>query len=620
MRKPFIIESLILLLAATFALWGCSRTNEADIALDRADAVIEEHPDSAMAIIDAIDTLQLTSGERRARYALLKSMALDKNYVDLTTMKVLQPAIDQYITQGKGTPTDRMRTYYYQGRIYENAGKLYDASRCFVYGKKFGSLSTDRLTHARICISLGTLAHRIYQYLDAMGHFLEAAEWYEKTDAPALQFDALKKAHTCAIEKNLKPKADSIMGLIRSMPRLSVIPVGAIKGVELHHYANLGFPEEIREAIEEYLSLNQIDMEGLLDLAKGYVNLGETANALQCINAIPEDDKIRNTTKFLSLITTINMESGADKEALHAYMNLSEKIDSVNTRLFSQDIIVSEAHHKSAIGLLEEYINRGRIAACIIAICVVVGLAFMAFFILRHLNTTSRKHLKHLRIQQELDKTKMSLKLAKQLEESTHKNQELKQDKEELKQNNEELRQSNQSLKQDNEELKQSNQELKQDNEELKQTNQELKQDNECTDKAIKMRLDLIHSLLIAIIARNDRAETRALEQLKALTSNSTKFMKETRLILSSSYPRFISYLQERGLTDSEINHACLYALGLNGKDLGAFADTANQYNVSSQIRKKLGLTQHDTNLSLYLKKLLKETRCAPQTQEESQP
>lgn len=101
MKRPFIIESLILLLSATFALWGCSRTNEADVALDRADAVIEEHPDSAMAIIDAIDTLQLTSAERRARYALLKSMALDKNYIDLTNMDVLQPAIDYYIDREK---------------------------------------------------------------------------------------------------------------------------------------------------------------------------------------------------------------------------------------------------------------------------------------------------------------------------------------------------------------------------------------------------------------------------------------------------------------------------------------------------------------------------------------
>ncbi len=41
MKRPFIIESLILLLAATFALWGCGSKSGADLALDRADALIE---------------------------------------------------------------------------------------------------------------------------------------------------------------------------------------------------------------------------------------------------------------------------------------------------------------------------------------------------------------------------------------------------------------------------------------------------------------------------------------------------------------------------------------------------------------------------------------------------
>ena len=50
--------------------------------LDRADSLMEEHPDSALAIVSGIDARQIILEREKARYALVTSIALDKNYID----------------------------------------------------------------------------------------------------------------------------------------------------------------------------------------------------------------------------------------------------------------------------------------------------------------------------------------------------------------------------------------------------------------------------------------------------------------------------------------------------------------------------------------------------------
>lgn len=112
-------------------LLGCS-SNDGKVSekLEKVDAIIEESPDSALYLLELIDESQLFTSKQKARYALLKSMALDKNYIDTTTFDVLQPAIDFYSKHG--SPNEKLRTFYYQGRIYQNASNDEKALKSFI--------------------------------------------------------------------------------------------------------------------------------------------------------------------------------------------------------------------------------------------------------------------------------------------------------------------------------------------------------------------------------------------------------------------------------------------------------------------------------------------------------
>lgn len=73
-----------MLLSLACSTISCSGTKEQE-TLNRAEALMESHPDSALIILSTIDKGQLSDKNQKAKYALLMSMALDKNYIDTTT-------------------------------------------------------------------------------------------------------------------------------------------------------------------------------------------------------------------------------------------------------------------------------------------------------------------------------------------------------------------------------------------------------------------------------------------------------------------------------------------------------------------------------------------------------
>ena len=142
-----------IVLLGLLALVACERQVTVP-ELDVADSLIERRPDSALALLQHVDTLHLTSRHARARYAMLMSMALDKNYIDLKDFRVLQPAIDYY--ENHGTPTEQLRTFYYQGRIYDNAGNMSKALQTYMKSLERGKESNDFPTKARVyCAQIG---------------------------------------------------------------------------------------------------------------------------------------------------------------------------------------------------------------------------------------------------------------------------------------------------------------------------------------------------------------------------------------------------------------------------------------------------------------------------------
>ena len=123
--------------------------------------------------------------------------------------------------------------------------------------------------------------------------------------------------------------------------------------------------------------------------------------------------------------------------------------------------------------------------------------------------------------------------------------------------------------------------------------------------EALLERISLLNRFFTAHITNNDTSNSKLHQEMDALIANREIFMNSTRLAFKASHPQFINHLEEHGLTEWEINYCCLYAMGLKGREVGTYIKMRSHYNVSSDIREKLGINEHDTNLGIYLRKLL---------------
>lgn len=121
----------------------------------------------------------------------------------------------------------------------------------------------------------------------------------------------------------------------------------------------------------------------------------------------------------------------------------------------------------------------------------------------------------------------------------------------------------------------------------------------------IRQRLAVLDKVIASHISSDDKFYRSSEEEIDVLMADREEFLRSTKIVFEESHPKFISYLQDKGLTDWEIGYCCLYTLGLKGKDIGEYIQKKRHYIISHEIRQKLGLDEHDTNISIYLRDLL---------------
>lgn len=111
--------------AILFALIGLSLSschfsggNNQLAVLQYADSLMENHPDSALLLLENIDNTDTLLRADRAYYALLLTQAKDKNYIKHTTDSVMHEVVDYY--DSGNNDVLRMKAHYYLARVYQD--------------------------------------------------------------------------------------------------------------------------------------------------------------------------------------------------------------------------------------------------------------------------------------------------------------------------------------------------------------------------------------------------------------------------------------------------------------------------------------------------------------------
>lgn len=248
---------LVLLSATLVLLTSCSCRRTA-ATLDDVETYIQSRPDSALAVIRAIDTTTLTTRSVRAQYALLHSIALDKNWIDTTDVNVVMPAVEYYDRHPSGLY--RAKAYYYLGRIQENGGDLSAASVSLVKSEKYAEGTDDIAFKSLLYQTISNIYGKVFQ-MD------EALDYTEKSYELALQDGNSLGANASlyCMAKDLNnmgrfSEADSIYRLLLEREELDPHLVPSVKcGYALLQVTyNEDYEQAVKifeEAIREYGSL-----------------------------------------------------------------------------------------------------------------------------------------------------------------------------------------------------------------------------------------------------------------------------------------------------------------------------------------------------------------------------
>lgn len=156
---------------------SCRRqSGDIDSFLHNAESLMNEHPEDALSIIRHIDRRKIYSSASEARYALLYSQALDKNYVDVTSDSLTAVAVNYY--DRHGTKHERAMAHYYQGRVYSNAGNFDAAIRSYSLAEDAASGTDDYYLLGLINNAVGNLYYDQYDLKEALSRDQRAATYF----------------------------------------------------------------------------------------------------------------------------------------------------------------------------------------------------------------------------------------------------------------------------------------------------------------------------------------------------------------------------------------------------------------------------------------------------------
>ena len=549
------MRRLLTILLLGLCLVACNRHSEHWATITDMESIIEERPDSVLNVLQTIDTDELVGDEERAKHALLLSMALDKNYVDKTSFEVLQPAIDYY--EDNGSATDKLRTYYYQGRIYQNAGNDAMAMEAFVKALSKGSQSNDILTKARTHFAQSNIYYDLYDFDNFIATNKSAAAYFKQAEDYNGYADCFNRIINGYTLKDEPEKALPYIDECKQMlDGLSILTLTDFYSSYITYLTNYGTEQEIDEIIHQYTNSVPSSNVDWLTIANAYYAMYRYNEALSILSQYDTEGNEYKEKKYLVILYEVYRGLGDYKNTLETF---EEYVDLFTNNILvkmQQDTKFVEERHALEMAKAKETEAKNKRTIAVLACVVALIGSLLVIMIIR-----------------------------RRLQISRAKNSELEVEKQRYEQ-------------------------LYADAVAERDALTKMVEDSSVREEAkavIKARLDVLNKVIISQITGTTSANKKAYEELELLLADKETFIESTCLTIEGNNPEFITALKRRGLTDEEINICCLYAIGLKGKDIKAYTSQPRHYNQSADIRRKLGLTESDTNLSIFIRDMLEK-------------
>ena len=537
MRKTITI---IPVLALSLILLSCSKLSS---SFDTIEKTIESDPEKAEQLLDELRP-EVRSKRDMARYALLKSLAMDALWIDYESDSLTSVALDYY--KDHGSADEKLKAYFLHAMYYDNIGKRETEMNYLVQAEEFIPKADDPVIAGRL---YGTTSSIFYERLDTV----RTIDYAEKS------LEQFRSANdTVRIARGLIRLIDSYC-MVNDVDAIAL----CCKEVdELLDYLDRDrldsyytsklicetyYGEDIPSAIDDYLKKCSVEGVSWRHVASAYFKIGKYNEALRALdNYAKVTPSYVDDLAYYSLLSKIYAAIGQYERAYKAKEIYQKKFDSLSQKNYYEDTRFLKERYEKDIMIARE---KSRVLVIsLIAVLVFVFLVTLSMIFVRKIKRHRRE----------------SLELKKNLDSANKKN------------------------------------------ENLEQVVAELEDWNGNVKRLMQEEILRFHAILSKYLNKgidDDKVEEAILNALGEPDS----FQKSLRLIYDVLYPDFIAYLEKNGLDEDDIEMSCLYCMGLTGQSVKNYTGNIRTYLDSSDVRKKFGLTEHKTNIAIYLRKKLAE-------------
>ena len=461
---------------------------------------------------------------------------------------IVAPAVRYF--ERRGSAEQKLRMYYYSGLLKQKEGDSEGAMEMFVKGENVAAGCDDTVVLGRLYKAKMSLNQDIYNYAQAITDAENAAECFLECGDQSSYFNTVIDQAILYHSVNDSQRFNDCLKLMRAnWHSLTMKQKSQCYAIWINRSCQFDAQESI---LDEYVAeIKDPSLVMWSSIAYAHIWLDKPQAAIRDMENAIKFNGIEKDASYYYVIALAYESLGNSERALEAYKRYIEITDEIDMQIIDSDTRFIEERYMKEMDLLNA--KFGRKIFLLIAIIVFMCAGSVIFIIRKRLQLrTAEKKL---------------LEIEKQRYEQMYADVVAERD-----------------------------------------VLTKMVEDSSVKDEAkavIRERLDILNKVIISHITDSSAANKKAFQKLEALVADREAFLESTRLSIEGNCPEFIAELKSHGLTDEEINICCLYVIGLKGKDIKSYTNQSRHYLQSGEIRHKLGLMENDTNLSLYLAKLI---------------
>lgn len=509
------------------------QATEASRILNRAENIIEHHPDSSLAILNTLKLDSLPTQKERARYALLKSIALDKNYIDVTSDSLTSIALAHY--RKHGTPDEKLKAYYYNGIVSKNKGDTEKEMDNYIQAEKYVSDCKDYISVGRLYIAKMMVYSEIFNMEKTIAPAEMAARYFLKGKDTVRLMTVLNNLLSALLTLNKYDSLKICFSKIQENQRHMTRKHKSNYYVNQINYKVAVSDSTVADSIDEYISEFKED-DNLIRwhiIADAYLKSGNVEAAVKAIEKYEESGNARGNV-YHNIASDIYSAVGDYEKAYNHSRIYQKKSLSKDYNLFQSDTMFLEEREVSKQKDIEQ-----RYLITVLVLAIIVAVLAIILFYRHYIELNERKSQRIREIEEQ--KSQLADEYEKALEEQAR------------------LRAiiSNKPL-------------------------------NPNIKKLLEQRMTILNKFIVSNISGVNMENS--IKELQQFLSNNEDFIKSTILSFKVTHPKFISFLVGKGLSKWEIGCCCLYCIGLKGSEISNYLNVKYFYKNSSIIRKKLGI------------------------------